>query len=118
MYNLLLNEEENPFEGWKIEPGYVYATLPIVVAKCSVCLIFSVTFKDQHNQEVVSTLIREVKALNPPFLTQHIRGKVYLFVHNMKYTSINLTLRGSKAVLQVKDRGNVSKATWQIFRKI
>ena len=26
VYNLLLQEEENPFEGWKIMPGYEYVT--------------------------------------------------------------------------------------------
>ena len=33
-----------------------------------------VTYKDSTNQAVVDRLIREVKALNPEFLTQHIKG--------------------------------------------
>ena len=35
-----------------------------------------ITFKDPHNQSVLNVLIQEVKALNPAFLTQHIRGNI------------------------------------------
>ena len=33
-----------------------------------------VTFKDKKNKAVVNTLVREVKALNSTFLTEHIKG--------------------------------------------
>ena len=37
-------------------------------------LPFRVTYKDSVNQSVLDRLLREVKALNPEFLTQHIKG--------------------------------------------
>ena len=40
----------------------------------SIVLFFSrVTFRDKTNQSVLSRLVHEVKALNPVFLTQHIK---------------------------------------------
>ena len=51
-------------------------------------LDFSVTFKDPHNQHVVNTLIQEVKALNPSFLTQHIRGMVVTHAHTLIRTFV------------------------------
>ena len=36
-----------------------------------------VTFKDVVNQSVLGCLVREVKTLNPVFLTHHIKGKIY-----------------------------------------
>ena len=36
-------------------------------------LYLRVTYKDNPNQAVLSRLVREVKALNPAFLTQHKR---------------------------------------------
>ena len=32
------------------------------------------TFRDRNNQATVNRLVREVRALNPGFLTQDIRG--------------------------------------------
>ena len=45
-------------------------------------LSFSATFKDEANQAVVSTLIREVKSVNPTFQACDIRGKL-LNNHNI-----------------------------------
>ena len=42
---------------------------------CAVLQLSRVTYKDPRNQVVVNRLILEVKALNPEFLTQHIKGK-------------------------------------------
>ena len=32
------------------------------------------TFKDKHNQAILSRLVREVKSLNSTFLTEYIKG--------------------------------------------
>ncbi len=39
--------------------------------------VFSTTFKDPENQSILDRLVREVKALNSVFLTQHIKGISY-----------------------------------------
>ncbi|XP_065915539.1 uncharacterized protein [Dysidea avara] len=59
IYKLLLEEDLENFPGWKIEPG--------------------ITYKDRQNQGVLDRLIREVKALNPVYLTEHIKGAAYRF---------------------------------------
>ena len=41
--------------------------------------ICRVTYKDASNQVVLSRLVREVRALNPVFLTQHL---TLPFAHN------------------------------------
>ena len=40
--------------------------------------IYRVTYKDACNQSVLSCLVREVKALNEVFLTQHIKGELMM----------------------------------------
>ena len=40
---------------------------------------FRVTFRDSRNQAVLQKLIQEVKALNPMFLVEHIKG-IQMFV--------------------------------------
>lgn len=45
---------------------------------------FRVTYKDPKNQAVVDRLIGEVKALNPEFLTQHIKGTTDFTVPDVK----------------------------------
>ena len=38
------------------------------------------TYKDSHNQTVLDRLVREVKALNSVYLTQHIKGIATLII--------------------------------------
>ena len=40
------------------------------------------TYKDSQNQAVVGHIVREVKALNPNFLTQHIKGSIISYAHH------------------------------------
>ena len=37
-------------------------------------LIISVTFRSKDNQQVLAALLKEVKALNPEFSSEHIRS--------------------------------------------
>ena len=38
-------------------------------------MYISITYKNTENQKVLNLLVKEVKALNPEFLTQHIKGR-------------------------------------------
>ena len=41
---------------------------------CQITISFTITFRDPRNQAILQQLIREVKALNSMFLTEHIKG--------------------------------------------
>lgn len=55
----MLKDEDDDFEGWKIERGF--------------------NFRCCENQLVLDKLIKEVKGLNQTFTTQHIRDAAYRF---------------------------------------
>ncbi|XP_064394883.1 uncharacterized protein LOC135342158 isoform X2 [Halichondria panicea] len=74
VYHLLLEDPENNFNGWKIEPG--------------------TTYKDPQNQSVVNILIQEVMGLNSSFLTQHIRDAAYRF-YRSRNEQISAQRRGT-----------------------
>ena len=40
----------------------------------SCSLFYRITYKDRHNQTVANKLLKEVKSLNPEYLTEHIKG--------------------------------------------
>ena len=49
------------------------------------------TYRDSSNQAVLSCVVREVKALNPVFLTQHIKG-LYVAVFTYFVSDVNYSL--------------------------
>ena len=51
---------------------------------------FRVTFRDSRNQAVLQKLIQEVKALNPMFLVEHIKG-INVCVSIVVYAGTNVT---------------------------
>lgn len=73
---MLLADEEK-FEGWKIEQGQVEA-LHCCVVTC--CHVYSVTYKDKHNQSILDAVVKEVKCLNTTFLTEHIKGRYLIAI--------------------------------------
>ncbi len=50
-------------------PFFLRVTVGIIL----LCF-FRVTYKDRRNQVVLDRLVREVKALNPTYVSQHIKG--------------------------------------------
>ncbi len=65
-----------------------YRKLPWVenrawVIKCLIFLAkFRVIFKDDQNQVTLNRLLKEVKALNSGFLTEHIKGtRIFMMIN-------------------------------------
>ena len=80
VYSLLMDEDIDEFAGWTTEPGY-YSSLSLILFTQAfsphtqlVVKWCSVTYKDSRNQAILSKLVREVKAQNQTFLTEHIKG--------------------------------------------
>ena len=72
VYRDLEDNDEN-FPGWTIGEGVIYLLL-IFITLSVVSLIDRKTIKTKENVEVISKLIKEVRALNPTFSGSDIRG--------------------------------------------
>ena len=97
-------------KGFKSEGGFhlqkyfegVNVSLTATYKKHSFTHLFTlrVTYNDPANQRILNRLLKEVKALNPEFLTQHVKGNVLADMYMQYWGLVYLHSLGAQKLLR------------------